>query len=237
VQRDPQALTILTQVLNAAGGGTALAAIHDMTATGTITYYWAGEEVQGTVTVKGRGTGQFRLDASLPDGVRSWGVNNGTGFVKEQDGSKNQIPYHNTVNFGSLTFPFAYILAAPRDNSTSITYVGLETKDGRQIHHIRMRKIFPSDDDPGDILSKLSTRDFFIDPVTFQVVSTLDMVHPLNASTIDYPHEMLFSDYRPANGFLVPFSITEVATGQRTYTIQLNQVTFNGALKDSDFDQ
>jgi len=237
VQRDQQALTILTQVLNVAGGETALAAIHDITATGTITYYWAGEEVQGTVTVKGRGTGQFRLDASLQNGVRSWAVNNGTGFVKELDGSKKQIPYHNTVNFGSLTFPHAYMSAAQQDNSTSITYVGLETRDGRQIHHIRMRKVVPSDNDPSEVLSKLSTRDFFVDPATFHVVGTLDMVHPLNASTIDYPHEMLFSDYRTVSGVLVPFSVTEVATGQRTYAIQLNQATFNAGLKDSDFDQ
>jgi len=235
VPRDPQAMAVITKALNAAGGVSALAAIQDITATGTITYYWAGEEVQGTVKVKGRGTGQFRLDATLLNGVRSWAVNNGTGFVKEMDGSNNQIPYHNTVNFGNLTFPLYFMSTVAQDTSTSVIYVGLETKNSNQVHHVRTQKVFPSNADASAILTKLTTRDFFIDSATFHLVSTLDMVHPVNASTIDYSHEMQFSDNRFVNGVLVPFSIVEVATGQRTYSIQLNQVTFNTGLQDSDF--
>ncbi len=237
VQRDQQALTVLTQVLKAAGGQAALETIQDITGSGNITYYWAGEEVQGTVTVKGRGIGQFRLDATLSNGVRSWAVDNGTGFEKETDGTVKQIPHHNTVNFGNLTFPLSFIAAVAQDTSTNITYVGLETKESSQVHHVRMQKAFASTADPSGILSKLTIRDFFIDSTTFQVVSTLDMVHPADASTIDYPREMRFSDYRNVNGVLVPFAIVEVATGQRTYSIQLNQVTFNSGLQDSDFSQ
>ncbi len=237
VQRDQQALTIVAQVLKNAGGAAALSAIQDVTGSGTITYYWAGEEVQGTLTVKGRGTGQFRLDANLSTGSRSWAVNNGAGFVKEVDGSVTKIPYHNTVNFGNLTFPLSFIAAVAQDTSTIINYVGLETKESSQVHHVRMQKAFASTADPSGILSRLTIRDFFIDSTTFQVVSTLDMVHPADASTIDYPREMQFSDYRNVNGILVPFLIVEVATGQRTYAIQLNQVTFNSGLQDSEFAQ
>lgn len=237
VQRDQQALTILTQVLKASGGQAALGTIQDITGSGNITYYWAGEEVQGTVTVKGRGIGQFRLDATLSNGVRSWAVSNGTGFVKETDGTVSHIPYHNTVNFGNLAFPLYFMTTIIGDASTSITYVGLEPKNGAQVHHLRTQKIFPSKVDPGGIVSKLTTRDFFIDSTFYQIVATQDMVHPEGASTIDYPREMQFSDYRTVNGVLVPFSITEVATGQRTYSIQLNQITFNSGLQDSDFAQ
>jgi hypothetical protein len=237
VQRDQQALTVLSQVLKAAGGQAALAAIQDITGSGTITYYWAGEEVQGTVTVKGRGTGQFRLDATLTTGVRSWAVSNGTGFTKETDGTVSQIPHPNTINFGNLTFPLYFMSTIIGDASTSVTYVALEAKNGVQVHHLRTQRVFPSKTDPGGILSKLTTRDFFIDSSSFQVVATQDMVHPENASTIDYPREMQFSDYRTVNGVLVPFSITEVATGQHTYSIQLNQVTFNSGFQDLDFAQ
>lgn len=236
-QRDQQALTVLSQVIKAAGGQATLAAIQDITGSGTITYYWAGEEVQGNVTVKGRGIGQFRLDATLTTGVRSWAVNNGTGFTKETDGTVSQIPHHNTVNFGNLTFPLYFMSTIIGDASTSITYIGLEAKSGTQVHHLRTEKIFSSKADPGGIVSKLTTRDFFIDSTSYQIVATQDMVHPEGASTIDYPREMQFSDYRTVNGVLVPFAITEVATGQRTYSIQLNQVSFNSGFQDSDFAQ
>src|ERR1700722_2251304 len=72
VQRDPQAITILTQALNAAGGTSAVVGVPHYTATANVTYYWAGEQVEGTAVLKGRGTGQFRVDATLPDGMRCW---------------------------------------------------------------------------------------------------------------------------------------------------------------------
>src|SRR5713226_10363550 len=105
-QRDPQALTILNQVLGASGGATTLSTVQDATGTGTVTYYWAGLQVQGTATARSRGVGQFRIDAVLPQGVRSWAVSNGSGSLKETDGTLQPIPYYNALNLGSLTFPY-----------------------------------------------------------------------------------------------------------------------------------
>ena len=234
-QPDPQAVAILTQCLNAAGGAQAFAAVRDFSASGTITYYWAGKEVQGNVKVRGRGTGQFRLDATLPEGVRSWVVSDGAGSLKEASGNIGRIPYHNAVDFGSLTFPLSHILAALNDPSMSISYLGVVTKSGREFHQIRVRQTFSEGADPGGILTKLNTKDFFIDAASFQVSRTLDMIHPEKDSTQDHPHEMEFSDYRPVNGLFVPFSITEKIGGQRTWTIQLSAISFNPGLTDADF--
>jgi hypothetical protein len=236
VQKDPQAVSVLTQALNAAGGPAALSPIQDFKGTGTITYYWGGEEVNASVTVKGRGTGQFRLDANLPDGVRSWAVNNGTGFLKNTDGTVKVAGYDNSVNFGSLTFPYAYMVTLLQDSSMSISYVGLETaKNGNKVQHIQIHKVFTPD--PGGMFGKLTTRDFFIDPATFQVVSTLDMVHPKNASNVNIPHEMQFSNYQRVNGVFVPFTVTEFTAGQRTFTLQLSEISFNDGLQDVDFQE
>ncbi|MHB8527435.1 MAG: LolA-like protein [Candidatus Acidiferrales bacterium] len=233
--RDPQAVSILTQCLQAVGGTQAISAIQDFTATGTITYNWANQPVQGSVTVRGRGTGQFRLDANLSDGPLSWAVNNGVGLYKKLDGSTKHMFFPNAVNFGSLTFPYMYIAARLADPSTNISYIGTDTKNGQKTYDIRLQQTFSSERDPNGILSKLTKRDFFIDTGTFQIIRTLDMVHPERASTIDIPHEMEFSDYRNINGVLVPFSISEMTVGQHTYTIQLDQMHFNTGLQDSDF--
>src|SRR4029077_13258192 len=98
------------------------------------------------------------------------------------------------------------LVAVLRDSSTSIFYVGLETKDDLPVHHIRMRKEFANHADPDGLQSRLSTRDYYIDPSTLQIRSTLDMVHPKDSSTFDLPHEMQFSDYRAINGVIAPFS-------------------------------
>lgn len=227
VVRDPQAISVLTQSVNAAGGLAAVGAIQDYTATGNITYYWAGEAVQGTVTLKGRGCAQFRLDASLQTGIRTWAVSNGTGFIEETDGSRSTLPPHNTVNLGSLTFPLTYLAAALQDPSATISYVGLETRNGIQVQHIRLM--------PTDYSAELRTRDFFINPTTFLIVSTLDMLHPENQSNINFLHEVRFSNYGSVNGISVPFSVVELVSGQLTSTIGIATMSFNTGLQDADF--
>lgn len=236
VQRDPQALQVLTQAVIAAGGISAIAGVEDYTATGTITYSWGGHEVPGAVTLKGRGTGQFRLDVTFDSGVRSWAVNNGTGFVKETSGTVKPISYPNAVNFGSLTFPATYLLRVLQDASSTVLYVGLESKYEHQVHHIQTQKAFTGGPDPRGHFSRLSRRDFFIDTTTYQVLGTMDSIHPENAATIDLRHEMQFSEYQSVNGVLLPFSIAETISGQHTYTMQIAQVSFNSGLENSVFE-
>ncbi len=233
--RDPQALAILSQTLSAGGGMAQVRAIQDFTATGAITYFWAGDEVQGNVTLRGRGPWQFRLDANLPNGVRSWAVNNGSGSLREPSGTTTSIPFHNAVNFGSLTFPLAHLAAALQEPSMSISYAGIVTTGGRQAHQIRVRQVFNSQSDANDAVGKLTARDYFIDVATFQILGTLDMVHPQRDPADNHAHEIQFSDYRLANGILVPFSITERVAGQRTWNIQLDRISFNVGLRDTDF--
>src|SRR5207245_11596550 len=64
--KDPKGVAVLIQSVNASGATNPLKPIQDFIATGTIAYFWAGEQVQGSATVKGRGSDQFRLDANLP---------------------------------------------------------------------------------------------------------------------------------------------------------------------------
>lgn len=69
---DRLVLAINSQCLNAAGGAQALSPVRVFTATGTITYFWAWEQVQGSATVPERRSDYFRLDANIPDGTRSY---------------------------------------------------------------------------------------------------------------------------------------------------------------------
>src|SRR5487761_474089 len=92
--RDPQAVSVLTKCLTASGGAQAISAIQDFTATGNVTYFWAGEQVQGSVTVRGIGAGDFRLDANLPDGTRSWAATGLDGNVKDATGKTTNIPIY-----------------------------------------------------------------------------------------------------------------------------------------------
>ena len=235
---DPQAIAILTQAVTAAEGAQALTSspIQDFTATGNITYYWAGEQVQGSVTLKGRGTQQFRIDANLPAGTRSYAITYGGGQVKDTSGVITPIPYHDTVNVGVLSFPYLVIAADLADPTLVASYVGLvDNAQGGQFQQVRVQHQSTPDQDPGGYLAKLRVIDYFVDPVTGLVAKTVDMTHPYADLAQNYSHEVDFQNYATINGIHVPMMITEKITDQTLWQAQLSGISFNTGLTDQDF--
>lgn len=89
--RDPQGISILEQVLTTAGGLPAIAAINDFSGSGTVTYFLK-EQAEGSVTIRGLGLHEFRLDASLSGGQQSWIVNGSAALLKDPSGNTTYLP-------------------------------------------------------------------------------------------------------------------------------------------------
>jgi hypothetical protein len=234
-QRDPQAVAILGQALGLSGGAAAFGQVKDFTATGNITYFWAGEQVTGAVTLRGRGVDQFRLDASLPQGTRSWTVSDGQGSISEPTGRTSLIPPSNGLNLGALTLPFLGVFTALTDPTVSISPAAQVTLAGKPAYDVRVQRTFTQKDDPTGELSKWSAKDYLIDVSTLTLVGTRDTAFPNDAPKQGFVHEIIFSDYRTTNGMLVPFSITEKIASQHTWVIQLSAINFNTGLTDANF--
>ena len=234
VVRDAAALVTIGEALKVAGEPATASAIQDFTGNGQITYFWAGKEVTGDVIVRGRSTDQFRLDATLPSGTRSWAVNRGTGILKEADGKSTPIPTHNAVTLGSLTFPLYRLNQAIVDNAMDVTDQGLVPIEDQQFHKIHIHKNLLQKD-PDGFANRVQSADLFFDPKTSLLLAIQDQTHPVKTMTIDVPRSLYFSDYRPINGVLVPFSISEYVGGQKTWSVQLTDVKFNTGLTDADF--
>ncbi len=232
--RDPQAVALLAQALGVAGGTAAFGQVKDFTATGNITYSWAGQQVNGAVTLRGRGTDQFRLDANLPEGTRSWAVNNGQGSIKDFSGRTTAIPFSGATNLGSLTFPYLGMAAALSDTSMSLS-ISSQLVGEKQVYDVRIQKNFAFKEDPTGEFSRVSVKHYIIDAVTFALVETQDIAFPSEAPRTGFQHEIIFSDYRQSNGMLVPFSITEKIAEQETWTVQLQSITFNAGLTSGTF--
>lgn len=234
-QRDPQAIAILTQSLNTAGGLQSLIAIQDVQASGTINFFWAGQNVQGTATAKSRGIGEFRLDATLPDGTRSWKAINGNGSFVDVDGTMRLISAPSSVEMGGMTFPYVTVVAAIQDSSATISYVGLETRDGVAVHHIRLGLNITPGLNMVLTNNPLLMKEVFVDPNSFHIVAVQGKAYLTDNLNITVPHSIHFSDYRVVNGILVPFSIQESISGQPTLSIEFSQMTINPHLTDEDF--
>jgi len=225
----------LNQVLAASGGVTALTSIQDFTATGTITYSWAGEAVPGTVTVYGKGVHQFRMDANVSGGTQSLTVNGAAGTFLPLDGRKISLPSTNGMTAGSLTFPAARIVNALSNSSTSLSYLGLVNWNGSQTYQVH---VAPPVDPALSMNGKFGTLgsfDLYIDPTSYRVLELAETIWWDGDATKSYLHQLIFSNYTSSNGLSVPFSITEKIGGQQTWSVTLTSSTCNSGLSHSLF--
>lgn len=232
---DSTGVNILNQVLNASGVTDPERPVTDFTATGKITYFWGGEEVSGAATLRGRVGGQFRLDATLPNGTRSISVNRGVGTIKEPNSDARAIPIHNSINMDIMTFPYLDLATSLNDPQTGVKDLGTDTFQGIPVRKVRVQKVLSSAQDPEGTLAKLCAREYFIDSGSGLLMGTLDMIHPEETLTEDYPHEMLFENYVNFQGVMVPTLIREKVIGQTTWELQISNATFNNGLTDANF--
>ena len=101
------------------------------------------------------------------------------------------------------------------------------------IFHVRRSELSEALRNTGT-MGVLNARDFLIDSDRFSGYER-SQLGPNYARDGVNGHQFEFSNYQTVNGVAVPFSISETARGQALFTIQLNQVTFNSDLADSDF--
>jgi hypothetical protein len=219
--------------VNAAGGIPVVSTVQDFSASGNITYFWAGQNVQGAVTLLARGTAQFRLDAAIPTGKRSWAISNGAGTLLDTDGGRTAIPWHNVVNVGIPSWRLPNILAALSDSTVTVSYVGLVQSDQGQAHQIRVEQTDSAN--PDAKLAAIKAVDYFVDAKTYLLLQTVDSTYSTTDLTQAYEHAVAFADYKNVSGVMVPFSITEKISGQNIWSIQLSSITFNTGLTDADF--
>ncbi len=234
-QSDAAAQSVLSGVLSAAGGLVVLSTLRDFTALGTIAYNWAGQQDQGSVTFRGLGASDFRLDAQLTDGTRSWAVNGGVGTLASQDGSTEVIPGHNAINLGSLSYPYLWLAAAATAATTTVSSEGAAVVNGVNTVDIRVQLHYSTATDPNGTLAQLSTRDFFIDPTSFLIVKAEFMTHPVNTISVSLPEDIYYSNYQQVNGAVVPFTIMQTVNGQQIWTAQLSSIQFNTGLSSANF--
>ena len=233
VSQDPQAVAEINTSINASGGIPAISAISDFTATGNITYYWATQNVQGTVTLKALGTSNFRSDAVLPSGTQSWAVTNNSGTLVDTAGTRTTIPFYNAVNIGILSWRMPNLIAALSNSSATISYLGSVQSDAGQAIQVHFQVTDPTNPDPST--ATFNTIDYFFDPTTNLLIESIDTTYPSTNFSNGLPHEIVYSNYQNVDGVMIPFSVVEKISNQETWSVQLTGISFNTGLALSDF--
>lgn len=229
-QRDASAISFLAQAIGAAGGASAIGSIQDFTAQGSITHFWADNPELGQLTIKSRGTSQFRLDSQVPEGTWSSVVNLGNGELLLPDGTATPVSYQNTVNGATITWPIFKINAALSDQTMTVIDMGIVPLGGSQARQIQIQQ------NSLGRFSILTKTNYFFDPVSFLLRQSQDTVHSdedlLNGGSI---RVLDFSNYQNVSGLTVPFTIAQSINSQQIWSVQLSSIAFNTGLSDSDF--
>jgi hypothetical protein len=227
--KDPQAIDVVTQTLGTAGGNAAIKAIVDYTANGNVTNYLdVDRELKGTVTVRGRGSNQFRLDSSLSSGVRSE-VTDGTTTVKAEDGTVSHPHTQPPMAPARLVVPYLQLIAALTSRTLNLTDKGIVNVDGSPLHDIQVQHISAASPNRIIGLTAPLTVDYFIDPSTFQITMIQDTVFT------QVTRQLRYSNFKTVNGISIPFSISATIYGRVNWIIDLSAIEFNVGLQDSDF--
>jgi hypothetical protein len=232
---DPSAVAALRGSLAAYGRLASGEPVTDFTAQGTITYFWAGQQVQGPAVVRGRAPDEFRLDANLPQGTRSYTLSHGMGWLRTFDGTVRQLALQNTINVGTIAFPAFGVVARLDEPFTRIVEMGLSNKTGQPLHDVRVYRGFSLASNRHDGLAELCVTDYLLDPATNLVVATIDQTHPEETASRSYEHEIDLENYAENNGVRAPMLIREKIDGQTTWQLQLSAISFNTGLGDAEF--
>lgn len=233
-QRSPELTSLLTKAVDAVGGVPIIKRIHEFTASGTITFNQGKQDATGTVTFKARGGSQFRMDASLPNGMRSWIANNGTVTQKTEHGLVSPVSQFSLRSPTTLVLPYLDLADALNGRSLDADYRGLSQVDGQNVHYIRLRRVSQQKDGTPQV-SEAGMSEIFIDSSSFFVMAVRDHAFETSASSNVPTHEMRFRDFRLVDGIWAPFSIREIVGGQETWSVQLHSIFVNSGISDSDF--
>lgn len=210
-------------------------AVQDVTATGTMTYFWGGQPVAATATFRVRGADQFRIDSNVPGGTRSVAFNHNVAARKDPNGTVTGIPLHNALSMAETSFPYLAIANLLTDPSFSISDIGLVTSGTQTLHQIRVRKVVSPTQDPRGMVRKLSQTDYFIDPQTNLIAKIADVTHPVETFTREYAREVELQSYSTFRGVAVPTLVREKISGMTMWEFRVSGVTFNSGLTDTDF--
>lgn len=231
---DPQAVALANQAVLALTRGVP---ITDAMLTGTAIRIVASDQQSGGVTLKVKGTGESRIDLAISSKfceVRNDAV--GPGFWYGKDQTWHPMALHNALTDAAWFFPALSSLSVVNNPNTTSTYIGLETREGIAVQHVRIsRQVSNVAPRSAAFFSHLNTVDFYLDVRSLLPAFIAFAVHPDDDAGIDIPAEIRFADYRNVNGVQVPFRIQKLVQGSLLLDLAISQAAINTGIQDADF--
>jgi hypothetical protein len=235
--RDPQAMALANQALQALTGGTA---ITDASVQATANYIAGSDQETGTVTLEAHTGYESRIVLSLSGGERSE-VRNGSGAPPQgkrsgSDGVWHAAALHNCWADPTWFFPALTIQSALNDPQVTLAYVGQETKQGIAVQHVRIARLLPAQSVAATaLIQHLSQADMYLDATSYLPVAVAFDVHPDSDAGLDIPVEIQFAGWHAVSGIQAPSRIQKFIEGSLVLDLGVGTTLINTGIAQSDF--
>jgi len=227
-QRDPQALAVLQKAFAAMGGSVP----SDSTANGTVTTVAGSQTETGSVIILTRGTDQTSEQIKTPHGSTVVYSN----LQASQVTGPVPMPLSSELaaSSRSLSFPLPQIAAVLNNPDSGYAYVGLESLNDLQVHHLKYWDSFNSK--PGfQFLAEFTLTDIWIDVASGLPRRISQIQRAGSGSEPRIQLDTYLFNYQNVSGVLYPFSVQKSLNGSPWITMTINSVTFNTGLTDASF--
>jgi hypothetical protein len=234
-QQDPTAVSIATRSLNVMGSASVSTSQSDSSATGILTMHF-DTPVQLSVTLESKGLTRTRAELQQTTGTSVRVVNGGRGAIQNPDGSVRQLAQVNLFAEHVSYIPSLSLLAEVQNPAAKIELVSLAAANGTPENVIAVGLGISTDPRQAQIQQGMSRTVFYVNSAT-GLVDRVEYTSYSEAPNAGMPMQIqeVFSDYRNVNGVIVPFHQTTFCDGRLESDLQLNAVSFNLGLPDSDF--
>lgn len=191
----------------------------DIEATGTLTFP-AGDTHTASLSLLG--SKYARFDIEMSSGTRSVRTDLEQGVFEDEFGGHTSLLI-SSAHAGVVAFPKVWI-DAPGSSNLSLIDQGTFTGTGQPLHRITIA--YPHQGNltlgiPGE------ATDLYFDPSTHLLLYSVDAVVLRDAPRHVFSQVMSYSNYQEFNGRWFPATLTLTLDGQKQWTLELSQVTFN----------
>jgi hypothetical protein len=231
--RDPAAVTLAAQSLNALAGGTS---ITDLTLQGTVAYVAGSDEESGSATLLASGNLASRVTLSLTNGQRTEIRNGPAGDWIGPDAVEHAMAIHNCWPDAAWFYPGLSFEALSTDPGLGIAYIGPETKNGAAVYHVRLFRVVSSQSPSVTALApNLSSEDLYLDAASYLPLFLDFNTHPDYDLNRNIPVEIAFSGYQNMSGVQVPTRIQKYLNGSLLLGLTISSAAVNSGLPASNF--
>lgn len=207
LQRDPQAILLLTQAVAAMGGNAPGSSL----ATGTIDLVEGSLQETGTIRIVTRRLEEVREEIQTNRGLRARIYANGVA-ARVRGFEQERLSLEMAASSRSPNFPLPLLVAALNDIDSAFEYVGQESLDGVTVHHIRFWNTHASNLRLQH-LAEFSLKDLWIDAASGLPTKLSYDQREGGGATPRIRVGASCSDYRDVGGVLYPFLIERIYNG------------------------